>query len=877
MALRLPNLKNMLAKGDAKQRAFVLIAGIIILVIVVIFIGKVLRSRGSDDGQAKIASAPNVQSIQGGKVSQEYQKALEQSNQDRAQDAQSTGGSALPTLINTGESAAITTGCTQCCAVCSDENVKAELNKLLSDGKISPSTQALLNKLAAAKVSSAEYAAQLQKLVAEGKLAADQARKLLAAYNNQSAKDLADEAGAAMDPLIKDGELPLDAANDLLGLQKAGASVGAYQRKLQQLASQGKISAATAARLLGQYKKQHADVLQNETKGQLASMVASGEVSPDIAKTLQALQDSNVPMSDYQRALAQMVKDGKISPAEAKRLLAQYKKLHGISDDDADLAKMNNESKLPQAAGDALKLLQSQYASVDDFAAKLQSLVQANTISSDTAAQLLKQYQQEHKAKEQAITQLKNLQAQGSLDADVEATLAGYIQQGDTAQAYDNSVQQLSTDGKLAPDLVTTLENQYQLAYSQAQAKDQMISQFETEKKLPDDAAAMLSQLQDAGASVDDYAAALQELVREGKLSPQEAAALLAAYKAKMAQQNNGDLTGSAVDSSIPQSSAFGAGANTAAGSARMQQLQQQVAVEQAQAQQNRFNAQSAQETSAEQRAAQQAYDQNVQTLSQKMTQQAQQLITGTWTPAPQAYVEGDETADAAGSGGDAAAGKGAEGDKGPPIIKAGTVFYGVIETAVNSDYADSPLMATIVSGPYKGAKLLGKIQTVKNGQRVLLQFNLMTMDKWPRGKSVDAYAIDPDTARSALATSVNNHYLLRYGTLFASSFLEGMAEAITESGTTVTSDSGVVTSSTDDLSTEQKVLVALGQVGEDASSEMSDLVKTPPTVKVKSGVGVGILFMGDVEQDGSTPDQSAGGAVGSSGSATATTSGGNK
>ncbi|MCD8525207.1 MAG: hypothetical protein LRY67_05645 [Gammaproteobacteria bacterium] len=183
----------------------------------------------------------------------------------------------------------------------------------------------------------------------------------------------------------------------------------------------------------------------------------------------------------------------------------------------------------------------------------------------------------------------------------------------------------------------------------------------------------------------------------------------------------------------------------------------------------------------------------------------------------------------------------------GAPIIKAGSVLYGVLETAVDSDYPDSPVMATIVSGQFKGAKLLGAVKTVKDGQRVMLTFNLMTMNDWPTGASVNAYAIDPDSARSALATSVDNHYMLRYGTLFASAFMQGLGQAVEDSGTTVTSDSGVVTESTSDLNTQEQILVALGQVGKSASAEVAKLQNTPPTVKVKAGVGIGILFMADV------------------------------
>ena len=46
----------------------------------------------------------------------------------------------------------------------------------------------------------------------------------------------------------------------------------------------------------------------------------------------------------------------------------------------------------------------------------------------------------------------------------------------------------------------------------------------------------------------------------------------------------------------------------------------------------------------------------------------------------------------------------------GAPLIKAGTIIFAVLDTTANSDYPDSPVMATVVDGPFKGAKLLGKL-----------------------------------------------------------------------------------------------------------------------------------------------------------------------
>jgi len=164
--------------------------------------------------------------------------------------------------------------------------------------------------------------------------------------------------------------------------------------------------------------------------------------------------------------------------------------------------------------------------------------------------------------------------------------------------------------------------------------------------------------------------------------------------------------------------------------------------------------------------------------------------------------------------------------------------------------------MATVELGPYKGAKLLGSLQpTGKYAKGVALRFTTMTMPQYKSSISITAYAIDPDTARTAVASDVDHHYLMRYGTLFASSFLSGYGQAIESSGqTTVNSQFGGNTQTLSDLNNKDKFLYALGNVGTQAGNEMGDLFHRPATITVNSGTGIGILYMQDVPKPG--PDQ---------------------
>ena len=76
-------------------------------------------------------------------------------------------------------------------------------------------------------------------------------------------------------------------------------------------------------------------------------------------------------------------------------------------------------------------------------------------------------------------------------------------------------------------------------------------------------------------------------------------------------------------------------------------------------------------------------------------------------------------------------------------MIKAGRILYAVLDTDINSDYPETQVMATIVGGKFKGAKLLGTLSTGTdhngNNDRVMLKFTTMSMKQWPNSISVAA------------------------------------------------------------------------------------------------------------------------------------------
>lgn len=225
----------------------------------------------------------------------------------------------------------------------------------------------------------------------------------------------------------------------------------------------------------------------------------------------------------------------------------------------------------------------------------------------------------------------------------------------------------------------------------------------------------------------------------------------------------------------------------------------------------------------------------------------------------PQAYVQGDEKN--SGQGGAGASGPGGSsvevsaGSANAVVLKAGTILYAVLDTAINTD-EPGPIMATITQGKYQGAKVLGDIQLASSPgggnrpEKVILNFSTLTMPNDLASKSINikGVAIDLDTARTALATDTDHHYLLRYGTLFASSFLTGYAKVITSQGTVQTTQTtGTTTTITPQLSARKEIFAAMGEVGKKFGEATATYFNTPNTITVDSGTGIGVLILSDV------------------------------
>lgn len=181
--------------------------------------------------------------------------------------------------------------------------------------------------------------------------------------------------------------------------------------------------------------------------------------------------------------------------------------------------------------------------------------------------------------------------------------------------------------------------------------------------------------------------------------------------------------------------------------------------------------------------------------------------------------------------------------------IKAGTILHAVMLTSVNSD-EPGPILAQITTGPYAGGRLIGKFELAKEAEKIVVTFSTLTMQNADKSFQISGYAVDPTTARTALASDVDHHYLERYGLFSAATFLKGYSQALTQSGSTQTISAGAAgvsaTTTYPTLTTKQIALTALGSVGGEVSQPLKDGLKRPPTVTLNTGTEIGILVMQD-------------------------------
>lgn len=177
-------------------------------------------------------------------------------------------------------------------------------------------------------------------------------------------------------------------------------------------------------------------------------------------------------------------------------------------------------------------------------------------------------------------------------------------------------------------------------------------------------------------------------------------------------------------------------------------------------------------------------------------------------------------------------------------LLPAGTIEYAQLLTEANTD-APGPILAQIVSGPLRGARALGAFQATD--KYLVLNFTMIVIDgiNYP----IQAVAIDPGTTLPGLITEIDNRYFKRIILPMAAEFVSGLADAVSESGsTTIIIDGSTVANSQNDRNSQQEVASGISEAGDALSEIMQEEAdRTRPMLRVATGTPMGILFVAPV------------------------------
>lgn len=261
---------------------------------------------------------------------------------------------------------------------------------------------------------------------------------------------------------------------------------------------------------------------------------------------------------------------------------------------------------------------------------------------------------------------------------------------------------------------------------------------------------------------------------------------------------------------------------------------------------------------------AQQRFQQKIQQRAASLQSYATQLIAG-WKLSPnQSYVAGTPKSKDKDTGAmmaitgtppntklNAAVDLSKAAPAGEIYVKTGDILFAVIDTAVNTD-EPGPILATITNGPLRNSKLIGSFNTGANAEKLTMTFNTLSIQGMSKTIGISAYAIDPNTGRTALSSSTDHHYLMRYGALFASTFLEGFGNAFQSADTQITiGGTGGETNTTVqngiNRSLTDNAVIGLATLGKGWGQQAQKNMNVPTTIQVYSGTPIGVLFLQDV------------------------------
>jgi intracellular multiplication protein IcmE len=185
-------------------------------------------------------------------------------------------------------------------------------------------------------------------------------------------------------------------------------------------------------------------------------------------------------------------------------------------------------------------------------------------------------------------------------------------------------------------------------------------------------------------------------------------------------------------------------------------------------------------------------------------------------------------------------------------LVPAGRGVYAHTILSVNSD-TGGPIVLEADTGPLAGDRMIGMFS--KNqasgslfGDTDRLVVQVHTIEHRGQAIQVRGLVIAPDSMETAVATSVDQHYLERFALPAAAAFVAGLGQAIAMSGaTTQVLPYGGVATTYGNLNFRQQAGIAAGAAAAQVGQTLQMQTPKGPTVYLAANAGVGVIFLGNV------------------------------
>lgn len=178
-------------------------------------------------------------------------------------------------------------------------------------------------------------------------------------------------------------------------------------------------------------------------------------------------------------------------------------------------------------------------------------------------------------------------------------------------------------------------------------------------------------------------------------------------------------------------------------------------------------------------------------------------------------------------------------------MIKTGNTMYASLTSPVNTDDG-LDVTATIYGGKWNKSVLIGKV--VRTADNINLIFTtLAPQDERPTMK-INAIAIRESDASRGMATDIDRHLLSKWGSLFVSSVMSGYAKPFQNIGQTTYSNN-TTTQTKNEPSNKEIFASTLGDIGQNASSEIKKGFDREDTYSTPNNTGFALFFLDDVSE----------------------------